>query len=66
MFILQHSRAELEKQIKAELLKDNPTPPPSNPNDSTITKEAFNKMGVQERTKLYNENIELYNKLKNN
>jgi hypothetical protein len=32
--------------------------------DNTITKEQFNKMGYKERTKLFNENPEMYNELK--
>jgi hypothetical protein len=33
--------------------------------DNTITKEQFEKMGYKERTKLFNENPEVYNELKN-
>ena len=33
--------------------------------DNTITKEQFEKMGYKERTKLYNDNPEVYNELKN-
>lgn len=49
---------------------DNPLPhftgemkPPANGNQ--ITKEVFNKMGYQDRLKLYNENKALYDQLKN-
>lgn len=34
--------------------------------DNTITKEQFEKMGYKERTKLFNDNPEVYNELKNN
>lgn len=34
-------------------------------NDNTITKEQFEKMGYQERNKLFNENPDVYNELKN-
>ena len=34
-------------------------------NDNTITKEQFEKMGYKERTKLFNENPDVYNELKN-
>lgn len=34
--------------------------------DNTITKEQFEKMGYKERTKLFNENPDVYNELKNN
>ena len=33
--------------------------------ENTITKEQFDKMGYKERTKLYNDNPEVYNELKN-
>ena len=33
--------------------------------ENTITKEQFEKMGYKERTKLFNENPEVYNELKN-
>jgi hypothetical protein len=33
--------------------------------DNTITKEQFEKMGYKERTKLFNENPDVYNELKN-
>lgn len=35
------------------------------PGNNQITKEVFNKMGYKERVKLYNENKELYDQLKN-
>lgn len=50
---------ELEKTVRAELLKQNPQPQPQNGNGG-ITKEQFDAMGVQERTKLYNEQPEVY------
>lgn len=34
-------------------------------NDNTVTKEQFDKMGYQERNKLFNENPDVYNELKN-
>jgi hypothetical protein len=49
----------LEKTIKADLMKQNPQPQPQNGNGG-ITKEQFDAMGVQERTKLYNEQPEVY------
>jgi hypothetical protein len=51
--------SELEKNIKADLMKQNPQPQPQNGNGG-ITKEQFDAMGVQERTKLYNEQPEVY------
>lgn len=47
---------------------DNPLPTFSGdikqPGGAQITKEVFNKMGYQDRLKLYNENKELYDQLK--
>jgi hypothetical protein len=54
-------RVEMEKKIKPELLQPNPQ---ANPQTKVggLTKEQFDAMGVQERTKLYNEQPELYKK----
>ncbi len=57
--------SEMEKTIKADLMKQNPQPNPANPNGNSITKEQFADMGVRERTKLFNENPELYKQLTN-
>ena len=38
--------------------------PTMNMGDNSITKEQFKKMGIAERTKLYDSNPELYNQLK--
>lgn len=59
---LANYHSELEKTIKADLMKQNPQANPQNPNGG-ITKEQFEAMGVQERTKLYNEQPEVYKKL---
>ena len=63
---LSKQYSEMEKNIKADLLKSNPTPTPVSGKSGTITQEKFNNMGVQERTKLLNENPELYKQLTNN
>lgn len=66
----------LEDQINSikeshDYLFDNDKPLPSfsgeikQPGNTQITKEIFNKMGYQDRVKLYNENKELYDQLKN-
>lgn len=52
-----------DKQIRAELLKGTPAPKGGN-TETTITKEQFAKMGYQERAKLYEDNPELYQTLK--
>ena len=59
------SNAELEKKIKDDLMKQNPQGNPQEGNGGTITKEQFANMGVAERTKLYKDNPDLYNELKN-
>ena len=58
--------SEMEKNIKADLLKANPTPTPDSGKSGAITQEKFNAMGVQERSKLLNENPELYKQLASN
>lgn len=65
----------LEDQINSikeshDYLFDNDNPLPTftgdikQPGSTQITKEVFNKMGYQDRLKLYNENKELYDQLK--
>lgn len=65
----------LENQINSikeshDYLFDNDKPLPTfsgdikQPGKTQITKEVFNKMGYQDRLKLYNENKELYDQLK--
>ena len=65
----------LEEQINSikenyDYLFDNDNPLPTftgnikQPEKTQITKEVFNKMGYQDRLKLYNENKELYDQLK--
>ena len=53
------------KEHDAELLKSNPVPPPTNTVTGGITKEQFDNMTVTERSKLFVEDRELYNKLLN-
>lgn len=60
---LAKERTEMEKKIKAELLKTNPQPQPSGGGSGATTKEQFANMGVRERTQLYRENPELYKQL---
>ncbi len=66
----------LEEQINSikeshDYLFDSDNPLPTftgdikQPGKTQITKEIFNKMGYQDRVKLYNENKELYDQLKN-
>lgn len=66
----------LEEQINSikeshDYLFDSENPLPKftgdikQPENTQITKEVFNKMGYQDRVKLYNENKPLYDQLKN-
>ena len=66
----------LEEQINSikeshDYLFDSDKPLPTftgninQPGNNQITKEVFDKMGYRERVKLYNENKELYDQLKN-
>jgi hypothetical protein len=59
------ARATLEKEIKDELMKNNPQSNPQNNNGGAITKEQTANWGVAEWTKLYNENPDKYKELKN-
>ena len=52
-----------EKELRAEILKGTPTPDVGGKTESVITKEDFAKMGYSERTKLYEENPELFKDL---
>ena len=54
--------AAREKALRAEILKDTPTPDAGAPT-AGVTKEAFNAMGYKERAALFNDNPELYNQL---
>lgn len=60
------TRVEMEKQIKAELLKSNPTPAPQNGGQKGLTKEDFKNMSYQERVSLYEKDPKKYEELKSN
>lgn len=51
-----------DKALRAELLKQVPTPPPGG-DDGTMTKEKFAKLGYEGRMKLLNENPTLYSEM---
>lgn len=51
----------IEKAVNERLKGD--TPKAGNSVNTTITKEQFNNLGYSERTKIYNENLELYKEL---
>ena len=51
--------AERDKNMKAELLKNTPTPP-AGEGDKGITKEAFQKMTLAEKQKFASENPDAY------
>lgn len=58
-------RNAIEERVKQELMAQNPQSNPQNGSGGEITKEQFAQMGVAERTKLYNENPQLYSQLNN-
>ena len=53
---------EREKVMKAELLKDTPTPPAGD-GDKGVTKEAFMKMTLAEKQKFATENPDAYKEI---
>lgn len=62
--VLANQKVHLEnvkKAAQAEALGNMPKPP-AGKGETTITKEQFDKMGYQERLKLFNEQPELYMK----
>jgi hypothetical protein len=61
-YLISESSA-MEQRIKADLMKQNPQPNAGNEGTGTITKEQFNQMTVAERTKLFNEQPEVYKQL---
>lgn len=58
-------QTELEKKIKADVLKGTPRPDGAGAGTETMTKEQFNAMGYSARAKLFEENKELYNQMMN-
>lgn len=56
-------QAELEKRIKAEVLRDTPKPEGAGSGSESLTKEQFNAMGYTQRANLRRENQELYEKM---
>jgi len=51
----------LEKKIRADVLKETPKPAPGGDGSKGITQEQFDAMGYTERLKVCNEQPELYN-----
>lgn len=58
-------KSAIEERVKQELMQNNPQSNPQDENNGAVTKEQFAQMGVAERTKLYNENPQLYSQLNN-
>lgn len=56
-------QTELEKRIKAEVLKGTPKPEGAGAGSSTMTKEEFREMGYTARVNLRRDNPELYDKM---
>ncbi len=51
------------KSAIAEKVKETPIPPTDNKNGNVLTKEQFQKMSLDEQTKVFKETPELYNEL---
>ena len=56
-------KAEMEKRIKADILKGTPKPDVNNGGGKAVTKQQFDAMGYMDRLKLFNEHPTVYNKL---
>ena len=62
---LVDANAKLEEEYKQKMMQNNPQAQGGNGGAGEITAEQFAQMGLAERTKLYRENPETYNKLTN-
>ena len=62
---LVDANAKLEEEYKQKMMQNNPQAQGGNGGAGEITAEQFAQMGLAERTKLYIENPETYNKLTN-
>ena len=56
-------QSNMEKKIRAELMKSMPAPSIGNDDTITVTQEQFDAMGYTDRLKLYNEHPTVYAKL---
>lgn len=56
-------QANMEKKIRAELMKSMPAPSIGNDDSITVTQAQFDNMGYAERVKLFNEHPTVYAKL---
>ena len=57
-------KGNLEKSIKAELLKNNPVPESHGGSDTIMTKEKYNKLSMHEKMVFMNEHPEEYASMK--
>jgi hypothetical protein len=62
---LVDANAKLEEEYRQKLMQNNPQAQAGNGGAGEITAEQFAQMGLAERTKLYRENPEAYNKFTN-
>ena len=62
---LVDANAKLEEEYKQKMMQNNPQAQGGNGGAGEITAEQFAQMGLAERTKLYRENPEAYNKFTN-
>lgn len=58
-------KADFEKRVRAEVLRDTPKPDRNQNEGNSVTKEQFDKMGYTERQKLFSENKALYDEFMN-
>lgn len=65
--VVQSKNQEIEAKVKADLLKQTPTPPANQTinQTATVTKEQFSKMDYTQRTALKQTNPELFKELSN-
>lgn len=59
------AKAKLEEELKKKAMQTNPQAQAGEGSGGEITAEQFAKMGLAERTKLYNTDPDTYNKLNN-
>lgn len=62
---LAEEKAKLEAEYQQKMMQTNPQAQGGDAGAGEITAEQFAQMGLAERTKLYRENPEVYNKLTN-
>lgn len=62
MRIQKQHTDNIEKKIRADLMKSMPAPATGNDDDVHLTQEQFDNMTIEEQTRLYNEHPTVYKK----